>query len=74
MWEHLPALRDSFGALSEAVQSEFLVEAPPAPVAVDEWVKFLARWSYDEEQLQLVADALAQVPPVTNEASEPRPQ
>ena len=61
MWESLPELRDSFDALSEAVQSEFLVEAPPARVAVDEWVAFLARWSYDQEQTQIVADALAEI-------------
>lgn len=58
MWPRLPALRTAFGALSEAVESGFLVEAPPQRAEVDEWVAFLARWKYDEEQTQLVSDAL----------------
>jgi hypothetical protein len=58
MWERLPALQTAFAALSEAVASEFLVEAPPQPEAVDEWVAFLARWQYDDEQTQRISDAL----------------
>jgi len=54
----LPELRESFAALSQAVESEFLVDAGKQPVAVDEWVAFLARWSYDEEQMQLISDTL----------------
>jgi len=61
LWPRLPALQTSFAALSTAVQSEFLVEAPPAPEAVDEWVAFLARWQYDDEQLTAIANALAGV-------------
>ena len=38
----LPELRESFAALSQAVESEFLVDAGKQPVAVDEWVAFLA--------------------------------
>ena len=34
LWSGLPELRDAFDALSTAVDSEFLVEAAPAPVAV----------------------------------------
>ena len=61
LWDKLPALRKSFRALSAAVETEFLVEAPPQPLEVDEWVRFLARWQYDQDQLQVVADCLAEV-------------
>ena len=43
---------------SEAVASEFLVEAPKQPEPVEEWVAFLARWAYDMEQLELISEAL----------------
>ena len=61
MWPKLLALRTSYAALCTAVESEFLVEAPPAPVAVDEWVAFIARWGYDEGQLEAVQEALKAV-------------
>ena len=68
----LPQLRESFGALCQAVDSEFLVEAGKQPVAVDEWVAFLAKWSYDQDQLDLIAAALASMrPSVLGEDDEP---
>ena len=59
MWDRLPNLRASFAALTEAVASEFLVEAPEQEPEVDEWVAFLMRWQYDEEQLQIISDSLS---------------
>ena len=59
----LPALRASFGALRQAVESEFLVDAGTQAVEVDEWVAFLARWSYDEEQMQRIAATLDELRP-----------
>ena len=70
LWDKLPALRKSFGALSAAVETEFLVEAPPQPVEVDEWVRFLARWQYDQDQLQVVADCLAEVEAAAKKSSD----
>ncbi len=58
MWEKLGALREAHAALCQAVESEFLVESPPQPAAVDEWVAFLARWSYDLEQIEAIRHAL----------------
>ena len=70
LWSRSPALREAFGALDEAVQSEFLVEAPPARVEVDEWVAFLARWAYDDEQLDLIAGALKEIKDSVPEVAE----